>query len=279
LKRERRMHRWFQFTVIQAQEYENEGLLIPGRGFRYTSELGESMVELHVDEIPDNKLLTIINATCKFGGKLSVRMAPEEKPLLSFGHDECIFRQFIFTGYSWNGPKGEKAIIPKDEGYGIMVSAFQSREFGYGQRLTENELAIVNEFRRRHRPNYTEVESALKIMGTVEKECLKQSPFSIFFQYGAGDGKEGYWTYDHMCLQFEDCVDCIESLYPEYESVWMFDHSCGHDRGRNDGLIVNNMNTNWGGKQNKIRSSLIEQEAGYLGPHSPLLKPGEIQHM
>jgi hypothetical protein len=100
LKRERRMHRWFQFTVIQAQEYENEGLLIPGRGFRYTSELGESMVELHVDEIPNNKLLTIINATCKFGGKLSVRMAPEEKPLLSFGHDECIFRQFIFTGYS-----------------------------------------------------------------------------------------------------------------------------------------------------------------------------------
>ena len=43
-----------------------------------------------------------------------------------------------------NGPKGEKAIIPKDEGYGIMVSAFQSSEFGYGQKLAIEELHIVN---------------------------------------------------------------------------------------------------------------------------------------
>jgi len=46
-----------------------------------------------------------------------------------------------------------------------------------------------------------------------------------------------------MCLQFEDCVDCIQALYPQFETVWMFDHSCGHDRGREDGLIAANMNT------------------------------------
>ena len=127
-----------------------------------------------------------------------------------------------------------------------MVPAFQSREFGYRQKLTEEEVAIINEFRRHHLPNYTEMESALKIMGKVEKERLKESPFSIFFQYGTGDGKEGYWTYDHMCLQFEECVDCIQSLYPQFESVWMFDHSGGRDRGRNDGLIVNNKKTKLG---------------------------------
>jgi hypothetical protein len=33
LKRERRMHRWYQFTLDKAQEYENEGLLFPGRGY------------------------------------------------------------------------------------------------------------------------------------------------------------------------------------------------------------------------------------------------------
>jgi hypothetical protein len=44
----------------------------------------------------------------------------EERPLLSFGHDECIFQQFIFTGRSWRGTSGEQAIIPKDEGLNLL---------------------------------------------------------------------------------------------------------------------------------------------------------------
>jgi hypothetical protein len=59
----------------------------------------------------------------------------------------------------------------------------------------------------------------------------------------------------------------------------MFDHSCGHDRGREDGLIVINMSMNWGGKQAKVRSSEIKQEQGFLGPHSPKLQVGSIQYM
>ncbi len=37
---------------------------------------------------------------------------------------------------------------------------------------------------------------------------LVESPFVKYFKYGYGAGKEGYWTYDHMVVQFEDCVDC-----------------------------------------------------------------------
>jgi len=50
-----------------------------------------------------------------------------------------------------------------------------------------------------------------------------------------------------MCLQFEDRVDTIQALYPEYDSVWIFAHSCGYDRGREDGLSVGNMKVNGGG--------------------------------
>ena len=39
------------------------------------------------------------------------------------------------------------------------------------------------------------------------------------------------------------------------------------------------MQTLWGGKQNKVRSSKIKEEKGYLGPHSPVLRVGDIQHM
>jgi len=160
-----------------------------------------------------------------------------------------------------------------------MVSAFQSRELGFGLELTETELGCINYYRETHRPFYVESESAVKVNGGAKKNKLEESPFVKFFEYGYGAGKEGYWTYDHMAVQFEDCVDCIQALYPNFDSVWMFDHSCGHDRGREDGLIVSNMSVNWGGKQAKVRSSEIKQEQGFLGPHSPKLQVGSIQHM
>ena len=65
-----------------------------------------------------------------------------------FGHNECIFCQYVFTSLCWYGPKGEKEVIPKDEGYGIMISAFQSQEFGFGMYLSEDELKRVNKFGR-----------------------------------------------------------------------------------------------------------------------------------
>jgi hypothetical protein len=81
-----------------------------------------------------------------------------------------------------------------------------------------------------------------------------------------------------MSLQFEDCIDCVWALYPNYSSVWMFEHSCGHDRGREDGLLVKNMQVTWAGKQKK-QPTLIVQEQGFLGPQSPKLQVGDVQQM
>jgi hypothetical protein len=149
------------------------------------------MVELHIDDIKD-ELLTLIYHECPFGGKLSIRMQPEERPLLSFGHDECIFHQFIFTGHSWRGKNGEQPIIPKDEGYGLMVSTFQSRELEFGYKLTSEQLATVNYFWQSTRPHYLETESALKVNDKTEESDLIQSPFIKYFEYGYMEGKEGY---------------------------------------------------------------------------------------
>jgi hypothetical protein len=41
-------------------------------------------------------------------------------------------------------PKGELAVTPKDEGYGIMISAFQGHKFGFGMKLTSEELHLVS---------------------------------------------------------------------------------------------------------------------------------------
>ena len=62
----------------------------------------------------------------------------------------------------------------------------------------------------------------------------------------------------------------------------MFDHSCGHDKKRPDGLNVNGMTKGYGGKQAKMKKSLMVQEEGYLGEfyrEVNLLKVNEYQSM
>jgi len=88
-------------------------------------------------------------------------------------------------------------------------------------------------------------ESAAK--GTSDKKDLPSSPFKIKFEYGTTN--KGYWSHDHMVLQLDDCVDCLKCLYPEFEYLFLSNHSCGHDRQREDGLNVENMSKAFGGKQ------------------------------
>ena len=47
------------------------------------------------------------------------------------GQDEVIMKQFIFSLLAWTLPDGSRPLIPKDEGMGLIISAFTSRELGY----------------------------------------------------------------------------------------------------------------------------------------------------
>ena len=77
---------------------------------------------------------------------MSVRKPSNSKALISFGHDEYIFKQFTFSAKSWQGPNGEIVVIPKDDRLNIMISAFQSCEFGFGLDLTDSDLMEVNKY-------------------------------------------------------------------------------------------------------------------------------------
>ena len=181
-------------------------------------------------------------AHMQFGGNLSVRIPRDTKPLICFGQDECIFKQFIFTAKSWTLPDGQKAIIPKDEGYGIMISAMTSREFGFGMQLSAEDLVKIN--KERENKKYSDEEAAVAVHGNSNKQKLTSSPFVIEFDYGK-DG-EGYWDYNHMVMQLEDCADAVRVLHLAYEYIFLFDHSCGHNKQRPDGLSVNRMIKSFG---------------------------------
>jgi hypothetical protein len=64
--------------------------------------------------------------------------------------------------------------------------------------------------------DYVDSDAAIAVHGQAVKKEIKESPFVVSFELGANN--EGYWTYNHMSIQFEDCV----------EFVFLFNHSQGH---------------------------------------------------
>ena len=117
--------RWIQMPIEEyaALPYKDE---IHNTGYTYTGEDGIPMIELHVDD-HDNLQVYANEKNCEFGGNTSVRMSG--KPIIILGQDECIFNQFLFGNRQWVSGKGERAFLPKTNGAGIMISAFQSREW------------------------------------------------------------------------------------------------------------------------------------------------------
>jgi hypothetical protein len=132
----------------------------------------------------------------------------------------------------------------------------------------------VNKYRENK--EYSDVLAAMDKRGTVKKKPLRSSPFVFKFEYGAND--EGYWTYDHMILQFKDCVHAVKVFYPEYDYMFLFYHSCGHGRKRPDGLCVNSMRKRFGGKQTVMRDSKMKSEE-YLEQFLGLLSVGASQRI
>lgn len=111
------------------------------------------------------------------------------------------------------------------------------------------------------------------------KPKLTDSPFVQEFEYGASS--KGYWTYESMVLQLEDCVDVLKMLYPEFQFLFLFDHSCGHDKAREDALNARNMNTMFGGSVPKMHDTVLREANGYLGlfEHDKKLHVGDTQRM
>ena len=51
-----------------------------------------------------------------------------------------------------------------------------------------------------------------------------------------------------MIVQLEDCIDCLDVMFgDEYDFVFMFDHSSGHTKRRNNGLDADKNNVKQGG--------------------------------
>jgi hypothetical protein len=279
LAHEVQAHRWLQVSLVASKELEAQDLVPKHCGYRYTCPVNNTeMVEYHVDTIRsgsriDNHPL----ALGPYGGNVSIRRDPNKPIVMFIGQDEAIFKQFSFLCKMWVGPNGERSLLPKDEGAGVMISSFISREHGLIQAIDADTIHSINETRQGAR--YADEEAAMEVYGSSLKPLLStsKSPFLTFFDYG--ENKDGYWDYNHMVLQFEDVVDCLKIMHPLVHFVFLFDHSSGHAKQRPDGLNASRMNKSFGGKGPTMHPTLIERETGYLGPNPRILKPGQIQNL
>ena len=137
------MHRWIQIPQDFVSVLLQEGVLSPeAQGYEYVdADTQFPYTEYHID---DCKIFGAVMRDTKYGGNLSVRCDTSKKPVVCIGQDECIFKQFSFSPKSWTAPDGKKDIIPKDDGLGIMISAFVSREFGFGYGISASDLQRIN---------------------------------------------------------------------------------------------------------------------------------------
>ncbi len=141
------------------------------------------------------------------------------------GQDESDFAQYLLGSKTWIGPKGQRPLLPKSEGDRYMLSAFVSRKLGFGRRLTADELTRINNERQIGK-TCTDIQATEEILKTHHKPLLTESPFVKYLYIGANN--EGFWNSYLMALQFEDVIDCLIVLYPEFEFIFLFDHSQGH---------------------------------------------------
>ena len=263
-KMELQMFRWIQISKDTAEKLVEENKipakLKPAHKY-YNNETGEDMYEYHVDD--EDYFSEYGNTHYDFGGNWSVRRDRNKKPLICIGQDECVFHQYYRHGRQWVGVNQQRALLPKSQGASVMISAFQSREFGFGLQITNEELNRVNEYRNGKK--YADEDAAKEVKRNIYKNNLTCSPFVEYFQFR----KDNYWDYNHMALQLEDCVDCLKVLYPEYDFIFLLDHSSGHAKKRVNGLDAGTdaMNIGYGGEQSKQRPTLIESIDGYCGPY------------
>ncbi len=262
--------RWIQVSQHELETTHN--ILNPDFGYQFVDANGIAHVEFHVDYCSrhinnDNVLLQCKNP------RMSVRAPRGSRPIEIFGQDESVFSQFIFPTKSWIGPNQERGLFPKSLGEGLMISAFVSQDSGFEMPISDEQLVEINSFRRG--TEHIDKFAATQILSTAAKQPLTESPFVRSLLIGATKG--GYWNSFHMAVQLEDVVDCLKILRPDYDFVFLFDHSQGHARRKDCALDASSMSRTFGGVQPKMRSSKIVDRC--LGPFNCTLSIGDVQTM
>jgi hypothetical protein len=242
-----------QQTVDQEKVRIHVDFLAPDVHSKYRETLLKTTG--HPGEFFWDNITTWPNLGCKYGHSRDVCKC--QCPIIKIGHDEKIYHAHSQPGKGWSY-QGTQKLSKKGVGAGIMVSGIVDSYNGYGLEMSEQALSDVN---------FTRSQSG--------KSKLIDSPGSVFFEYG--ENREGYWDNEHMAVQLDDIMDCMEYLHPDCQLAFELDRSSGHMKFDENALVASHLNVNFGGKQPIMRDSIISRDVK-LGEGSKL-HHGDVQRM
>ena len=164
-----------------------------------------------------------------------------------------------------------------------MISDFPSREFGFGfywGDLSYADLRRINDFRA-DKSYMDEDDAKLLQNGSALKKYLSREDnhFVVLFEYGNSYNKQWYWSYEHLVLKIEECLELLKFLYLSFGLVFLFDHPCGHYWSLEGGLKSSIVRKYFGGKQPNMKDTVMLREYGFLGPYGRILETGDTQNM
>jgi hypothetical protein len=115
---------------------------------------------------------------------------------------------FYLPEKRWSKPNEETPQDLKGDSQGVLISKFQSREFGFGLDLSKEGLDVNfmrkgEQYRDKHAAN-------------IKRQCRETSNDSITFvvEFEFSVANEGYWCYEQTVLQMEDYLGVLHTLYP-----------------------------------------------------------------
>ena len=133
-------HQWYPISAEERNEMVEKGEVSIHMGYEYEKD-GCTFFEFHVDY---HEKFQIACKDVEFGGHLSVRKPQDKRKIMMMGQDEAIMRQKLFTLLAWCLSDVTTSLLPKDDGVGLMISAFTSRELGFGFTVNDKVLEEVN---------------------------------------------------------------------------------------------------------------------------------------
>ena len=147
--------------------------------------------------------------------------------------DETIFHTNEYRRRMWLAPD-QQPIRKKGNGRAIHISDFISETTG---RIKLSEEQIADQLKR-----------------SVEQRLPAFEARKIIYP---GKGFDAWWDLSQLIDQIKITIQIFELTHPNCVAVFTFDRSSAHEGFAEDALNVNNMNINPGGKQRKLRDTVI----------------------
>lgn len=186
--------------------------------------------------------------------RISPSLQPGEKEHVLIMQDETIFHTNEYRRRMWL-TQDQQPIRKKGNGRAIHVSDFISETIG---RIKLSEAQITDQLK----------------MPSEHRLAVFEARKIIY----PGKGFDAWWDLSQLIDQIRITIKIFEITHPDCIAVFAFDRSSAHEGFAEDALNVNNMNINSGGKQRKLRDTIIPLNNPDPAPGEEDTR-GQLQHM